>query len=188
MATSLRGHRAKLYRLSEQDAWVDHGVGLVRCERLDVANVTLIVLESEAPGADGRSPAILLETRVTSGEITYKRTANTIIAWTLDNVESALSFENEEGCNQVWEEVCNVQGVGSQDSADSLLDGPPLPAFARENLPAIAEVLSTPFRPRFATALVEEGGLAKVRGPRGWQLCGPDGTHSWTAGGNVRRV
>jgi len=158
-----RGHRAKLYRLSHNDAWKDHGVGLVKVEHSDATLEGTLVLEGETVNEAG-VPNVHLEARISNENPSYHRTASTIITWTTDGVESALSFEDEFGCAEIWRQIYTAQGLSPDDGMSLLVDdSQSLPEVTRENLTVIAAILSaSPTGARLAQNLVQEGALVQV--------------------------
>ena len=108
------GHRAKVYRLDEDDGWNDNGIGLVRCLYRDSLGCNAIFVVSE----DDPS-RVLLEAAVVDDDI-YVRNADTIITWCdpAENIEIAVSFEEERGCLEIWQKICSSQGRISADFKD----------------------------------------------------------------------
>ena len=100
------GWRVKLYNLDNEGQWSDQGTGHVSCGYVDRLGGTALVVDDEVV-KQGK----LLEVRIVEDDI-YTRQGDTIITWTepSSNADLALSFEDTEGWNRIWEDVCKVQG------------------------------------------------------------------------------
>ncbi|KRX59611.1 Serine/threonine-protein phosphatase 4 regulatory subunit 3A, partial [Trichinella sp. T9] len=106
-------HRVKLYVLNEKRVWDDKGTGHVTCvfnERLQSHTLTV---RSEQDGS------ILLESKILN-ETAYQKQQETLIVWTeADNSDFALSFQEKQGCDEVWRGICGAQGRDpAQESSD----------------------------------------------------------------------
>ncbi|KAF8940168.1 Platinum sensitivity protein [Dissophora ornata] len=110
--------RVKVYKLSAGNQWIDQGTGHCSCEfNLDKSEGTLIVQSED------EEDKFLLRTRIRVGEDLYQRQQETLIVWSEENGEDlALSFQEAEGCGEIWDNINEVQqhydpsdvnGVGS---------------------------------------------------------------------------
>ena len=103
----------------------------------------------------------LLQTKIHMQDI-YQRQQDTIISWNEPDtgVDYALSFQNPDGCTELWEQICGLQGrsmtsardgdggggsgslLGGGGGAVSRDDALTLPAPEMRNLAAIADALT----------------------------------------------
>eukprot|EP00850_Spirogloea_muscicola_P004834 SM000021S06467 [mRNA] locus=s21:492698:499669:+ [translate_table: standard] len=174
--------RVKVYRLDDDNKWVDRGTGHVTVEYLERCNAQGLVV------IDEKDESTLLLHRIAADDI-YQRQEDTIISWTDPEVATdlALSFAETAGCKYIWEHICDVQrqiqfptvaatengpwhmtdelehSGTSQDEDDAFHAGPPdlhcLPAMELSTLPQIAKVVCevVPFhRDRVATLILRE--------------------------------
>lgn len=111
--------RAKVYRLSDEGRWDDKGTGHVSIEYLERSEaVGLVVIDEE-------DNATLLVHRISADDI-YRKTQDTIIAWTDPEVATdlALSFQETMGCSYIWDQICNVQKTSNLRTVGALDVGP----------------------------------------------------------------
>lgn len=96
--------RVKLYALNENRQWDDKGTGHVTsCYHEPLDGMSLLV-RNESDGS------LLLESKIQLDTL-YQKQQGTLIVWTeSDNYELALSFQEQDGCNEIWEKICQVQG------------------------------------------------------------------------------
>jgi protein phosphatase-4 regulatory subunit 3 len=104
-------NRVKLYVLCEQKAWDDKGTGHVACVRspkkLDEWYL-VVRLENEETN--------VLESRITEA-INYQRQQGTLIVWSeSESVDLALSFQEKQGCEDVYYNICKIQVPKASDS------------------------------------------------------------------------
>ncbi|KAL4401189.1 Platinum sensitivity protein [Malassezia pachydermatis] len=198
------GRRVKLYVLEGQ-AWSDRGTGfcagvydedkdealiVVRkedfCESLgSVADVTVPedTQDSDAPPHEYMLVAqesldsndVLLNAPVIKEDV-YQRQQDTLVVWTeLDGSDMALSFQELEGCNEVWDFITEVQQhfalSRGLDYTKGNIDG--LPSFHLEdptldNIESIEEELavaclhSVPMRERVVEWLLKYDYVRKL--------------------------
>ncbi|KAF9915417.1 Platinum sensitivity protein [Lobosporangium transversale] len=103
--------RVKVYKLSTGNQWIDQGTGHCSCEfNLDKSEGTLIV------HSEDEEDKILLRTRIRVGEDLYQRQQETLIVWSEDDGEDlALSFQEAEGCGEIWDNINEVQQHYAED-------------------------------------------------------------------------
>lgn len=96
--------RVKLYALNANRQWDDKGTGHVTsCFHEPLDGMSLLV-RNEADGS------LLLESKIQL-ETQYQKQQGTLIVWTeSDNYDLALSFQERDGCDEIWEKICQVQG------------------------------------------------------------------------------
>ncbi|KAJ5673125.1 hypothetical protein N7507_002252 [Penicillium longicatenatum] len=105
--------RVKVYELRDND-WFDRGTGF--CSGHILEEEPRIFVESE-----DQPNRVLLETRI-SKEDGYQKQQETLIVWTEQSgTDMALSFQEAEGCAQIWEFVNAVQQNLSLAAADDAL-------------------------------------------------------------------
>lgn len=96
--------RVKLYALNASRQWDDKGTGHVTsCYHEPLDGMSLLV-KNESDGS------LLLESKIQI-DTHYQKQQGTLIVWTEgDNNDLALSFQEQDGCNEIWEKICQVQG------------------------------------------------------------------------------
>lgn len=96
--------RVKLYALNASRQWDDKGTGHVTsCYHEPLDGVSLLV-RNESDGS------LLLESKIQI-DTQYQKQQGTLIVWTeSDNYDLALSFQERDGCEEIWEKICQVQG------------------------------------------------------------------------------
>jgi protein phosphatase-4 regulatory subunit 3 len=97
--------RVKLYLLNEAGQWDDKGTGHITCQYDQNTQGFGLFLRSESDNE------MLLEHRIAMDPI-YQHQNETIITWTDPESEAdyALSFQENEGCNDMWDQILSVQG------------------------------------------------------------------------------
>ncbi|KAJ5919702.1 hypothetical protein N7454_009537 [Penicillium verhagenii] len=105
--------RVKVYELRDND-WFDRGTGF--CSGHILEQEPRIYVESE-----DQPNRVLLETRI-GKEDGYQKQQETLIVWTEPSgTDMALSFQEAEGCAQIWDFVNAVQQHLSLTAADDAL-------------------------------------------------------------------
>lgn len=96
--------RVKLYVSNASRQWDDKGTGHVTsCYHEPLDGMSLLV-RNELDGS------LLLESKI-QVDTQYQKQQGTLIVWTeSDNYDLALSFLEQDGCNEIWEKICQVQG------------------------------------------------------------------------------
>lgn len=94
--------RVKLYMLNQNRTWDDRGTGHVTSPYCEEKNTTLLLVKSESDGSTLLESAILLDTA-------YQKQQDTLIVWSDNNYELALSFQERAGCDEIWNKICEVQ-------------------------------------------------------------------------------
>uniref|UniRef100_A0A914YYS9 Serine/threonine-protein phosphatase 4 regulatory subunit 3-like central domain-containing protein n=2 Tax=Panagrolaimus superbus TaxID=310955 RepID=A0A914YYS9_9BILA len=101
-------NRVKLYVLHEQRSWDDKGTGHVACVRSPKKFdewYLVVRLENEDTN--------VLESRITEST-TYQRQQGTLIVWSeSESVDLALSFQEKQGCEDVYYNICKIQASDS---------------------------------------------------------------------------
>jgi hypothetical protein len=105
--------RVKLYQLNEDGQWDDRGTGQIRVAHVDALGAPGVHVVSEETGVD------LLQSRIVEDREAYSLQGENIITWeerrAVDgeegpSVDLALSFQENEGCLQIWNQIQEVQG------------------------------------------------------------------------------
>lgn len=64
--------------------------------------------------------SLLLESRI-QPDTAYQKQQGTLIVWSEgENFDLALSFQEKAGCDEIWEKICQVNGVRLLMGATSL--------------------------------------------------------------------
>jgi len=160
-------NRVKVYHLNAEGAWEDQGTGFASIHE------KCVYCHAE----EGNQ--LILEAPISLDDI-YQRQGETIISWNDPHVrmDLALSFQEAENCQILWEELCSVQGrteaVGpfrpesptfSGVADDNGGVGADLPDPDMENLEEIAKTVEncTMFqREPLALAFTRQGFLKKL--------------------------
>jgi len=92
-------NRVKVYHLNAEGAWEDQGTGFASIHE------KCVYCHAE----EGNQ--LILEAPISLDDI-YQRQGETIISWNDPHVrmDLALSFQEAENCQILWEELCSVQG------------------------------------------------------------------------------
>ncbi|KAG0054269.1 Platinum sensitivity protein [Gryganskiella cystojenkinii] len=103
--------RVKVYKLSTGNQWIDQGTGHCSCEfNVDKSEGTLIV------HSEDDEDVVLLSSRIRVGEELYQRQQETLIVWSEEEgVDLALSFQEAEGCGEIWDNISEVQQHYAED-------------------------------------------------------------------------
>jgi len=106
--------RVKLFILNnESHQWDDHGTGHVSAMFTDQDNESngiMLLVRSEEDGK------VLLESLIQTNT-TYQKQQDTLVVWSEADSDIALSFQMKEGCDEIWEKICQV--VGKDPSVDT---------------------------------------------------------------------
>ncbi|KAL0950186.1 hypothetical protein HGRIS_010179 [Hohenbuehelia grisea] len=95
--------RVKVYELVGT-RWVDQGTAFCFGQFQDETNEALLIARSETSYSE-----IILSTTIRSNDV-YQRQQDTLIVWTEpDGTDYALSFQDPEGCSEVWNFILEVQ-------------------------------------------------------------------------------
>ena len=96
--------RVKLYTLNDERQWDDRGTGFVTCIAPTPANAShSLLVKSEIDGSTLLESKIQLTTK-------YQKQQETLIVWSEgDKYDLALSFQEKAGCDDIWENICDVQ-------------------------------------------------------------------------------
>lgn len=98
-------HRIKLYRLNEKSCWDDLGVGMATLTPLETdPDIHLLVRAEQGH--------LLLQHKlvIKPEESPYDRQGDTILTWTEEEKDYAMSFENLAGILAMWRSIMMVQG------------------------------------------------------------------------------
>ncbi|KAJ3849444.1 component of IIS longevity pathway SMK-1-domain-containing protein [Lentinula lateritia] len=138
--------RVKVYELVGS-RWVDRGTAFCFGHLSEDGSEALLTARSEKEVDD-----IILSTTIRTSDV-YQRQQDTLIVWTEpDGVDYALSFQDSEGCAEVWSFIVDVQrhmsGAGeffiSEEQGSITLDpSSPLPASSEPSSVATATIIRT---------------------------------------------
>ncbi|KAJ3283863.1 Platinum sensitivity protein [Rhizoclosmatium sp. JEL0117] len=94
--------RVKVYQLDSDGAWEDKGTGSVA---VSPALCIEVAYETPPETVEGSDPPLLLKTRIRK-DLDFIRQQDTLIVWTEDDgSDMALSFQEQEGCNTLWNTI-----------------------------------------------------------------------------------
>ncbi|KAF2150674.1 DUF625-domain-containing protein, partial [Myriangium duriaei CBS 260.36] len=111
--------RVKVYELKDND-WYDRGTGFCAGQVLAADDARILVQSEDEPAR------MLLETRIAKDD-GYQKQQDTLIVWTEANgVDMALSFQEPEGCTQIWEFLYEVQqrllALAAEEMDEEMMD------------------------------------------------------------------
>ncbi|KAI0340888.1 DUF625-domain-containing protein [Trametopsis cervina] len=134
--------RVKVYELIGS-RWVDQGTAFCSGDLQD--NEAVLIARAET-----NPNQIILSTTIRSNDV-YQRQQDTLIVWTEpDGVDYALSFQEPEGCAEVWNFIQEVQRHMSTFGLSSS------PMIGPEPSPATANIMRTGHLPTPALGLIPE--------------------------------
>ncbi|KAK1232108.1 Platinum sensitivity protein [Marasmius sp. AFHP31] len=127
--------RVKVYQLVGS-RWQDHGTafcyGHFSNDMADGTCEAMLTARSEKNFQD-----VILTTTIRSTDV-YQRQQDTLIVWTEpDGVDYALSFQDKEGCAEVWNFIVDVQrhmNGGEEQGSINLGSSSPLPESSSSNI------------------------------------------------------
>ena len=117
LATPPSGWRVKLYQLNDEGQWDDRGTGSISVRMLEDVGSVGVQVASEDGGSD------LLSSRILEDREAYSLQGENIITWEErrpppePSIDLALSFQENEGCLQIWNQIQEVQGNYSTGGA-----------------------------------------------------------------------
>lgn len=104
-ATTDTRRRVKLYALNAERQWDDRGTGHVSSSYVDRLKGISLLVRAESDGS------LLLESKI-QPDTAYQKQQDTLIVWSEgDNFDLALSFQEKIGCDEIWEKICQVNGL-----------------------------------------------------------------------------
>ncbi|KAJ8087026.1 Platinum sensitivity protein [Marasmius tenuissimus] len=127
--------RVKVYQLIGS-RWQDHGTafcyGHFSNDMADGTCEAMLTARSEKNFQD-----VILSTTIRSTDV-YQRQQDTLIVWTEpDGIDYALSFQDKEGCAEVWNFIVDVQrhmNGGEEQGSINLGSSSPLPESSSSNI------------------------------------------------------
>lgn len=170
---SPEGWRVKLYQLNDDGQWDDRGTGKIRVDHAEALGTPCVHVVSEESSRD------LVTSRITEDRDAYSLQGESIITWeerrgAQGSLDLALSFQENEGCMQIWHQIQEIQGRLTTGFGNTNIEadgpmpeewpvGPPpsLPECRLANLDEIHRHLSsaTNNREQYAAALLSEDGV-----------------------------
>ncbi|KAJ3558761.1 hypothetical protein NP233_g11438 [Leucocoprinus birnbaumii] len=120
---SLAAHFEQVYELIGS-RWVDQGTAFCFGQFQEETGEALLIARAERDFND-----VILRAVIRSNDV-YQRQQETLIVWTEpDGVDYALSFQDPEGCSEVWNFITEVQQhMNSLEDANGLSSSPLLGA------------------------------------------------------------
>ncbi|KAJ6561475.1 component of IIS longevity pathway SMK-1-domain-containing protein [Mycena vulgaris] len=121
--------RVKVYELVGQ-RWVDQGTAFCFGQFQEDSDQAHLIARSERNYSD-----IILSTPIRSTDV-YQRQQETLIVWTEPNgADYALSFQDPEGCSEVWNFIVDVQNhINVSDEQTLVSSSPPDPSVTSANI------------------------------------------------------
>ncbi|XP_004631474.1 serine/threonine-protein phosphatase 4 regulatory subunit 3B-like [Octodon degus] len=97
-------HPVKLFVMNGDGGWDCAGKGQVSTIYIERLEGMCLLVQSES------DDSVILESKINLDTL-YQKKRGTLIVWTdAENVNKALSFQHSESCQEIWEEICQVQG------------------------------------------------------------------------------
>jgi protein phosphatase-4 regulatory subunit 3 len=107
--------RVKVYELDAASNWVDKGTGTASVEWVEAKESSCIIIKPEDQSTEG----LLMNSSIRQDFDTYSRQQDTLIVWTEpDGVDLALSFQDINGCNEIWATILETQKRMRADKHD----------------------------------------------------------------------
>ncbi|ERE65140.1 protein PPP4R3C [Cricetulus griseus] len=99
-----RFHSVKVYFLNEDEQWEHLGSGQISTKYIGRLQGVCLLVHSESDGS------LILECAIYA-DVPYRKPKMDLIIWTEpSNRTMAISFRNPDGCQDIWEDICQVQG------------------------------------------------------------------------------
>lgn len=109
--------RVKVYALNEDQEWEHLDTGFVTTIYVARLHGLCLVVRSESDGS------VILESKI-QPDVPYVKQRGLLIVWSeSEDHGMALRFQFTEGCQDIWEDICEVQGVDpSLNTTQEVLD------------------------------------------------------------------
>lgn len=96
-------HRVKVYSFSMSGYWEDIGTGNVSISFLERLQALTILVRSE------ENDSMILESKICPNR-EYRKQEDSMITWSEDEkCEIAISFQEKQGCEEVWNKIAEIQ-------------------------------------------------------------------------------
>ncbi|KZV75083.1 DUF625-domain-containing protein [Peniophora sp. CONT] len=160
--------RVKVYELQGQ-RWVDQGTAFCFGHYDEAANEAMLIARAESDYA-----TVVLQTTIRSSDV-YQRQQGvysalaclllerscplleTLIVWTEPNgVDYALSFQDPEGCAEVWSFITEVQRMHSQNGPYHEQNGPSSPFSGEPTTITTAQIIRSGHLPHPTLGIIPE--------------------------------
>ncbi|KAF8165663.1 component of IIS longevity pathway SMK-1-domain-containing protein [Crassisporium funariophilum] len=140
--------RVKVYELIGS-RWIDQGTAFCFGQFQEETNEALLIARSERNYHD-----IVLSTAIRSNDV-YQRQQDTLIVWTEpDGVDYALSFQDPEGCAEVWNFILEVQR--HMNNSDDQTNVPSSPLLGPEASVTTASIIRSGHLPAPQLGIIGE--------------------------------
>ncbi|KAF9425823.1 Platinum sensitivity protein [Podila epigama] len=97
--------RVKVYHLRTGNQWIDQGTGHCSYEFNHEKSEGSLIVHSEED-----EEKVLLNSLIRYGEELYQRQHDTLIVWSEEEgLDLALSFQEVEGCGEIWDNIQEIQ-------------------------------------------------------------------------------
>ena len=122
--------RVKLYNLKENGEWDDKGIGHVFCAEAfldkndkNSEKIPKLIMTKE------NNSEIIFSINLNDENFCFHNQRGTILTWknskNIVEDDSAISFQEKDGVNEIWKNIMSLRGVNSDDDSFSLNDDLP---------------------------------------------------------------
>ncbi|XP_031230871.1 protein PPP4R3C-like [Mastomys coucha] len=100
-------HSVKVYVMVEDEQWKDIGAGQISTKYIERLQGMYLLVHSESDGS------LIMECKIHPNMPYYKQQGEVIIWSEAKNHGMAIHFQEPNGCQEIWEDICRVQGKDS---------------------------------------------------------------------------
>ncbi|THV08201.1 DUF625-domain-containing protein [Dendrothele bispora CBS 962.96] len=146
--------RVKVYKLVGS-SWLDQGTAFCMGHLSEDGSEALLTAQSE------RAPEDIILSTVIRNNDTYARQQETLIVWTEpDGVDYALSFQDPEGCSEVWNFIMDIQrhlnGISEEPGSINIDSSSPLIGPEPNSSATTTSIIRTGDLPSPSMGMIEE--------------------------------
>ncbi|XP_008820965.1 protein PPP4R3C-like [Nannospalax galili] len=99
-------HNVNVFTITEDKEWEKIGTGKISSKYIDRLQGICLLVHSESDGS------LILEYKIET-HVSYQKQENIIIWSEARNHSMAIHFEDPDGCQAIWKDICEVQGKDS---------------------------------------------------------------------------
>ncbi|EDL20552.1 SMEK homolog 3, putative [Mus musculus] len=97
-------HSVKIYVMVEDEQWKGIGAGQISSKYIERLQGVCLIVQSESDGS------LIMECKI-HPNVPYHKQRGEIIIWSeTKNHGMAIHFQEPNGCQEIWEDICQVQG------------------------------------------------------------------------------
>ncbi|XP_055453779.1 protein PPP4R3C-like [Psammomys obesus] len=96
-------HSVKVYVMMEDEQWEDIGSGQISSKYIERLQGVCLLVHSELDGS------LIMERKIYP-DVPYQNQGDLIIWSEAENHGMAIHFQEPNGCKEIWEDICQVQG------------------------------------------------------------------------------